>query len=62
MKILDLPAIIQLGKMWRRPNQQLNWKISSVPVIKQHLQKAGKCFTVRKNCIQNIMIMTAISQ
>ena len=52
--ILDLPATIQLGKIWCL-HQQLKCsserKISSVPVFKQDPQKPGKCITV----IQNIL-------
>lgn len=51
MNIMDFPATIQLGNMWRR-HQQLKCsserEISSVPVLKQDLQKTGKCFTVIK--------------
>ena len=51
MNILDLPATMQLGKMWRRQSKtecSTERKISSVPVLKQDLQKTGKCFTVIK--------------
>ena len=61
MNILDLPATIQLGKIWRRQSttEMLKRKEnSSVPVFKQDLQKPGKCFTVIKNCIPNTMIKT----
>ena len=57
MNILDLPATIQLGKMWRRQSKtefSTERKISSVPVLKQDLQKTGKCFTVIKKIVFKI--------
>ena len=57
MNILDLPATIQLGKMWRRQSKtefSTERKIASVPVLKQDLQKNGKCFTVIKKIVFKI--------
>ena len=64
MNILDLPATIQLGKMWRRQStteilkRMENFKRSGIK--NKIYKKPGNAFTVIKKCIQNIM--TGISQ
>jgi hypothetical protein len=53
MNILDFPATVPYNlAICGADNQQLKYsserEISSVPVLKQDLQKTGKCFTVIK--------------
>ena len=53
MKILDWPAIIQLGKMWRRQStiemlkRKENFKRSGIKTTSP-MQKTDECFTVIK--------------
>ena len=66
MNIFDLPAPIQLGKMWRQQSTtecSTERKISSVPVLKHDVQKAVSALQLhKKKCFQNIMIKIGISR
>ena len=66
MNILELPATIQLGKMWRRQSttemlkREENFKRSGIKT--RSTKKPVSALQLYKNCIQNIMIKTGIFQ
>ena len=66
MNILDLPAAIQLGKMWRRQSttemlkRKENFRRSGIKT--RSTKNRSVLYSYKKNCIQNTMIKTGISQ
>ena len=59
--LISLPTTRQLRKMWHRQSTTEILKrkenFETVAILKTRSTKTGKCFTVIKNCIQNITIV-----